>query len=299
MDFKKVCSSSFNSLLYDQKKRNICTNSDHRLWQFFKQYDCRDKLFKLGDTLFDIGQVTAEWTGASDKTLADIKNGRTWAKISRDGMGMFNIFAGALAALGANISAVSRLAFNLSGSNDGSVILKYDRQNISAAAKKYNAKARTKPQKILAIVVNIFKALGVVAYIIAFGLCRPIVNLQKHAKIEMGKSLQEIGKGFQGIMTLNHIFSIVGNVGEMVFNSMAYNHVLQKDNHYGLDISKMHSDYAKNLAKNTAGNLEKSLELINDILYFAGESAPHPAFRIPVNLGIGLLGIYSKVIELE
>lgn len=244
-----------------------------------------DKIAKTLDPIFDGVDVIAKWYDASDETLKGIHKGREVVKVSRDFMGMFNIFNGAIPALYQNIRHISLLVHNM--------FFKSEAYSFKENPAKYNEVAITVWEKIAALFEQIGKAVGAGSFIVGFGVCRPIANFEKHISKNIDATASKVGKTFPTIMMVNHVGGVVGSSAGLIFNSLAYtrNDALNKVG--TVELGRDAKVYHDKIVDNCVGLAQKSLELVCDILHHTGTTTPAWA-RIPLNFTIGCLSITKE-----
>src|ERR1700733_4273503 len=107
--------TSFESCLSNTESRFVTPIVKFRnhVARYFATSEGRDKALKFADALLDTIHEIAETSGASDETVRGIGRGRALVKTGRDAYAIFNIFAGVISALVANVQNVGALAREL------------------------------------------------------------------------------------------------------------------------------------------------------------------------------------------
>ena len=272
--------NGMDSRFQDNKGRSLCTDKKHRFWSLFQRTDGPDKLLKMADPLLDtIGEIAAA-AGASDSTLEGIGKGRALAKTGRDAIGFFNIFNGVIPNLVQSMKNIFHLMRGL---------ITGDNVSLEAGSEKYNDVAKSTTEKILAAGANFGRGVGSGTYIVGYGLCRPLANIEKYGEVSLGQTAHNIGQAFPTFMMVNHLGEMIGSTCEMGFQYTAFNRAI--DNTSGKP-SEIYQEFEKQMLDNTLSLLEKSLELLYDIVKLIGQAIP-AWFRLPLTLGIATLSLYK------
>jgi hypothetical protein len=271
-----------------------------------------DKIFKAVDPLLDLAGVIAEAQGASDETLKGIGRGRSFAKITRDGMALLNIVQGVIPTFVAQAKTCGNLFVDIfscstapvafvkagplkEGACGGvSTTATLSTSTVQPACKS-NEQAMTRAEKIVAFFEHLGKGIASGCYIIAFGVCRPIANWEKHISKNIDPTASEIGKAFPTVMMINHFAAVVGHGSAMIYQTLAYDRTIEglteKSTREAIDTA-----YIQKMVENGVGLGEKVLEGALDVMRCVGYAAP-PAVRLPLTFGVGFFCLTKEWIK--
>lgn len=253
--------------------KEIILNPKSTWATFWQRAEARDKALKLADPVLDAIIEIAKARGASDETIQGLGKGRALAKTGRDALAFFNIFNGVIAGFIENFTKVRILACELTS------------DLCCKKAEEDEVDEVGIGEKFLDLMANFGKLLGAGSFIVGFGVCRPIANLEKHCGVKFNSTTHEIGHAFPKVMIVNHVGGVIGSSFEIGYQYLKFKRLSKE----GGDQTKAYNDFLEDTTGNVVSLAEKSLECTQDIFHLTGKAVP-PAVRIPLGLGIGLLG---------
>lgn len=257
-----------------------------------------DKIFKAADPLLDTVGEIAKARGASEDTLKSIESGRTWFKTTRDCTALVNIFQGVKDRLIGQSQLIYKMGMSLYEGKESCEVrtnkhplqTKIHDNTIQIVTEVTVETAEGRWEMVMVLISQIGKWIGSVTFIIGFGVCRPIANVEKHiykpSKQSIAPVAHDIGAAFPTVMMVNHMAGVIGTGADMVYQYWAYD----RD---AIVVSSFNDRMIKNCAEMT----EKILELLLDIFHHIGHQAP-AGLRLPAGLIIGGIGIWKEWKEL-
>jgi hypothetical protein len=252
-----------------------------------------DKICKAMITVLEATEAIAKWQGGSDELINGIGNGREGFKVTRDFLGLFNIFNGVIPALYSNVRHAVLLAHNVVFTSDEIYALKPipDKINGVSPVMKHNEVAINFWEKIIVLIEQVGKGLGALTFIVGFGFLKPVANYEKYINQNINETASKIGKAFPTAMKVNHISGFIGNGAALIFNNLAYNRAQEAIQQ--ITTQKDSEVYYEKMVENGVGFVLKGLETVND---FLPRTAPKWVC-IPLNLAIAGFGITKEVIK--
>jgi hypothetical protein len=277
--------ANFASCLSDSAK-SFFTDSKNHLARYVKSAEGRDKTFKLIDAILDTSSEAAKAANASPDAIEGIGKGRVWVKTCRDGFAFFNIFSGKIAAMVENLKDFWALT------RGKEVTIPADPKT-GESAKTIKADKEYLRERGFSAAAKLGSGVALAAYVFGFGVCRPITNINNYirdkegrALIKMGETTLKLGKAFPSVMLVNHLAGLIGFSCELAYRKAAFDRINdQSDGAF--------QTFVNSVVKITLEIIEKFLDILLDIVTLIGQAIP-AWFRLPLTLGIGLLGCYKE-----
>ncbi len=247
-----------------------------------------DKVLKAADPVMDLAHVIATNNGATEDTLKEITNTRHMVKTGRDVVAFFNILNGIILDVINRTKVVVALVMNFCANTpEENIDLKEKRKKDGRELPlEYNQVAVGRDEQMAAAVENFGKVVASITYIGAFGVCRPIANVEKHITKNVHPTASNIAKAFPTVMMVNHIGGIIGNSGGLVYQHLAFHRRKEEPFRDQQAFDDVQLEYHRKMFENSLGMVEKTLEFANDIFLHAKVTLPAWA-RLPINLTIG------------
>lgn len=220
------------------------------LGDFMNLADGRDKALKMAQAVFSAMEAGLTATGGSPGSIRSAYIAREFATAGRDASAFFNIFNGIIIGMIQKVQTFSLLMFSFWPKEEQTEVCMIPISKDTTA------------ERLLGAGENLTGALANAAYIVAFGVMKPINSIHKYIpQVHMSETTLKVGRMFGQFMLFNTYTTFFSSIFGVGYQVKSYTRSYSEAHEEG-KAEKLKANYHFSLAQHGFTLVEKSCEIV-------------------------------------